>query len=73
MMDTFGQFIGSGYLNDQAFLAQIMRLNGWSNPEQYLGPGPMPPPMVGPDGQPLPPEAMPPEMGGVPPQNQGMM
>ena len=53
MMDTFGQFIGSGYLNDQEFLGQIMRLNGWADVERFLGPGPMP---VGPDGQPLPPE-----------------
>ena len=74
MMDTFGQFIGSGYLNDQKFLAQIMRLNGWANPEEYLGPGPPP---MGPDGQPLPPEGeMPPEGGmppGMPPEMMGQM
>jgi hypothetical protein len=69
MMDTFGQFIGSGLLNDQAFLAQIMRLNGWSNPEDYMGPGlppPMPPETPGGSGEMpgAPEEAMPP-MGGM--------
>jgi hypothetical protein len=67
MMDTFGQFIGSGLLNDQEFLSEIMRLNGWGDPERFLGPG-LPPPMppegsMPPDGS-MPPEGAMPAMGG---------
>jgi hypothetical protein len=47
MMDVLGQFMGTGLLNDQAVLAQIMRLNGWHDVDKYLGPGVMPPPMPG--------------------------
>lgn len=43
MMDILGQFMGSGLLNDQEVLAQVMRLNGWHDTERFLGPGLQPP------------------------------
>lgn len=44
LMDSMGQFVGSGLLNDQYFLTQILKLNGFNNVEMFLGPG-LPPPM----------------------------
>jgi hypothetical protein len=63
MMDVFGQFIGSGLLDDQAFLAEIMRLNGFRNVEKLLGPG-LPPPMPpeGPSPEQMPSAGGPPTM-----------
>ena len=61
MMDAFGGLIGSGFLNDQEFLAEIMRLQGWTDVERFIGPGPMPMP---PEGPAEPPPGAPP--GAVP-------
>ena len=55
MMDAFGGLIGSGLLNDQEFVAEVMRLNGITDVQRLLGPG-MPDPVP----EELPPEEMPP-------------
>lgn len=47
MMDVLGGFMGTGLLNDQEVLAQVMRLNGWHDVERFMGPGLMPPPDEG--------------------------
>lgn len=44
MMDVLGGFMGTGLLNDQEVLAQVMRLNGWHDTERFMGPG-IPPAM----------------------------
>jgi len=68
MMEAFGPLIGSGFLNDQEFLAQIMRMNGWNDVDKFLGPGPQPmPPEQG--GPPEQSEMAPPPQGGMPPQS----
>jgi hypothetical protein len=64
MMDVLGGFMGSGLLNDQEVLAQVMRLNGWHDVEKYLGPGLPPPVPETPDGS----GQMPVPEGGMPPQ-----
>lgn len=65
MMEQFGPLIGSGFLNDQEFLAEIMRLQGWTDVERFLGPGPAPmPPEPGTGAEPVPPPEAPP--GAVP-------
>lgn len=56
MMDVFGGLIGSGFLNDQKFLENVLRNGfGLKDAEQYIGPGPMPPPMEGAPGEEIPP------------------
>jgi hypothetical protein len=55
LMDTFGGLLGTGMLNDQYFLSEVLRLNGFKNPESFIGPGP----------QPMPPEGAPPDQGGA--------
>jgi len=57
LMESFGALIGSGLLNDQYFISEVLKLNGFKNPEKFMGPG-LPPPM--------PPEAE----GGGPPMVQ---
>ena len=66
MMDAFGGLIGSGLLNDQEFISEIMRMNGITDVARLMGPG-------APDPVPeeLPPEEMPPGVPGGPPP-QGM-
>lgn len=56
MMDVFGGHIGTGLLNDQEFVSEVMRLLGFNNAERLLGPG-IPPPV---------PEGMDPAMMGDP-------
>lgn len=67
LMDTFGGLLGTGMLNDQAFLAEVLRLNGFKNGEKLLGPG-VPPPMpeAGPGGPPDRGGANPPVPGNIP-------
>ena len=63
MMDVLGGFMGTGLLNDQEVLAQVMRLNGWHDVERFMGPG-MPPPVP----EEVPADQMPPAdpmMGGM--------
>ena len=68
MMDAFGGLIGSGLLNDQEFVAEIMRLNGITDVQRLLGAG-MPDPVP----EELPPEQMPPGVPGGPPAGMHQM
>jgi hypothetical protein len=52
LMQDFGALIGSGLLNDQYFISQVLRLNGFSNPTKFLGPGIPPPPPPAPPAPP---------------------
>ena len=58
LMQSFGNLIGSGYLNDQEFIKEVLQLNGFTDVERLIGPGPAPmPPEEPPPG--APPGAMP--------------
>ena len=58
MMDVLGGFMGTGLLNDQEVLAQVMRLNGWHDVERFMGAGLMPPPEESVGGEVAPPPTM---------------
>ena len=77
MMDAFGGLIGSGLLNDQEFVAEIMRLNGMTDVDRFMGAGlpdpvpeEMPQDQIPPGTENGPPAQMPP---GMPPDAGPMM
>lgn len=76
MMDAFGGLIGSGLLNDQEFVSEVMRLNGMTDVARFMGAGlpdpvpeEMPQDQIPPGTENGPPAQMPPGMApqGMPP------